>query len=266
MTTKNNHSMNRNYKEISMNVAEVLHFGSDLSLLKMRSDRELPPMRPGQFVNVLPPRRANVLLRRPISICMALDNELWLLVKNLGRGSKAICECEVGESLSILMPLGHGFTTDIAPDAGLLLVGGGVGIAPLLYLGKTLRQQNCHPEFLLGGRSAADIPLTEEFAKYGTVYTTTEDGSMGIKGLVTQHSAFAAHYDFIYSCGPMPMMKAVAREAVNRTIECEVSLENRMACGIGACLCCVEDTKDEGNVCTCVKGPVFNIKALKWQI
>ena len=128
-----------------------------------------------------------------------------------------------------------------------------------------LKQKGTNPEFLLGGRSATDLPLNEEFRKYGVLHVATEDGSAGEKGLITMHSAFNNNYDLIYCCGPLPMMKAVAKSAYERGIECEVSLENRMACGLGACLCCVEDTKNGGNVCTCVKGPVFNIKDLKWQ-
>ena len=257
--------MEKNYKDVEMMVAAVRHFSSGLSLLELTSESKLPLMLPGQFVNILPPKRANVLLRRTISICMADEKDLWILVKDLGRGSGAICECEVGERLNVLLPLGHGFTTNVRANQRLLLAGGGVGIAPLLYLGKYLKQKGTNPEFLLGGRSATDLPLNEEFRKYGVLHVATEDGSAGEKGLITMHSAFNNNYDLIYCCGPLPMMKAVAKSAYERGIECEVSLENRMACGLGACLCCVEDTKNEGNVCTCVKGPVFNIKDLKWQ-
>ncbi len=106
----------------------------------------------------------------------------------------------------------------------------------------------------------------ENFEKLGEVYTTTEDGSMGEKGYVTQHSVLHTdRFDMIYTCGPKPMMVSVAKYAKAHGIECEVSLENRMACGVGACLCCVENT-DEGHLCVCKEGPVFNIKKLLWQI
>ena len=105
-----------------------------------------------------------------------------------------------------------------------------------------------------------------KFEKLGEVYTTTEDGSMGEKGYVTQHSVLHTdRFDMIYTCGPKPMMVSVAKYAKAHGIECEVSLENRMACGVGACLCCVENT-DEGHLCVCKEGPVFNIKKLLWQI
>jgi dihydroorotate dehydrogenase electron transfer subunit len=140
-----------------------------------------------------------------------------------------------------------------------------VGVAPLLYLGATLKEQGTAPTFLLGGRSAKDVLLLDEFQKYGRVLVTTEDATMGEKGFVTNHSVLNESFSQIYTCGPTPMMKAVARYATEKGIECEASLENMMACGLGACLCCVEKTKD-GNVCVCKEGPVFNIKQLLWQI
>ena len=105
----------------------------------------------------------------------------------------------------------------------------------------------------------------QEYEKYATVYYTTEDGSYGEKGYPTQHTILTEQFDHIFCCGPEPMMKAVARYAYSKHIDCEVSLENTMACGIGACLCCVNDTK-EGHKCVCTDGPVFNINDLKWQI
>ena len=125
----------------------------------------------------------------------------------------------------------------------------------------------CSPCFLLGARSAKDLLQLSEFEKYGKVYVTTEDGSRGERGYVTSHTILSEEsFDMIYTCGPKPMMVAVAKYAKEHGIECEVSLENHMACGLGACLCCVEDIKDEGNVCVCKEGPVFNIKKLLWQI
>ena len=151
-------------------------------------------------------------------------------------------------------------------DTKVLLVGGGVGTAPMLYLGEALLKQGCKPTFLLGARSKNDLLQLEQFEALGDVYTTTEDGSMGEKGYVTMHSVLKAQkFDMIYTCGPKPMMMAVAKYAKAEGIECEVSLENTMACGVGACLCCVEKT-DEGHVCVCKEGPVFNIKKLLWQI
>ena len=143
-----------------------------------------------------------------------------------------------------------------------LLVGGGAGIAPLLHLAKVLKAKGVSCTILLGGRTASLIPVRDEFHPYGEVCLSTDDGSLGHKGLVVENPAFAASYDIIYTCGPTPMMKAVARSAAERGIRCEVSLENMMACGVGACLCCVTDT-DDGHRCVCKDGPVFDISTMK---
>lgn len=149
-------------------------------------------------------------------------------------------------------------------DDKFLLIGGGVGIAPLLYFGKLIKDFGAAPIFLLGARSQNDLLELNEFEKYGKVFVTTEDGSMGVKGYVTNHPILQAeHYTRISTCGPKPMMVAVAKYARTAGISCEVSLENLMACGLGACLCCVEKTT-EGNLCACTSGPVFNIDKLLW--
>ena len=129
---------------------------------------------------------------------------------------------------------------------------------------KELKKKGHVVTFLLGARTAADLLRMEAFQAYGEVYVTTEDASMGEKGFVTQHSLLQhQNFDFIYTCGPTPMMQAVARYAKEKGIPCEASLENTMACGLGACLCCVTDTQ-HGHKCVCSDGPVFNINELKW--
>ena len=163
----------------------------------------------------------------------------------------------------MLMPLGNGFTLSHTGER-VLLVGGGVGVAPLLCLGAALVANGSKPEFLLGARTAADQLQLPEFEALGKVYISTDDGSMGTPGTVVDNPVIEnENFDRIYCCGPMPMMKAVASVARRRGIDCEVSLENTMACGLGACLCCVEKTV-KGNVCVCTEGPVFNINQLTW--
>jgi len=162
--------------------------------------------------------------------------------------------------------LGNGFTLPADKTVRPLLVGGGVGVAPLLYLGMRLKEMGVTPTFLLGSRTENELMQITEFEKYGPVYITTENGAVGEQGYVTQHSVLAREqFGQVYTCGPKPMMVAVARWAKGAGVPCEVSLENKMACGVGACLCCVEDTK-EGNVCVCKEGPVFSIDKLSWQI
>lgn len=234
-------------------------------LLKLQpSDGEMPDMLPGQFVQVEVQHSKNTFLRRPISVNFvdAADNTLWLLVRSAGEGTATLVETPVGATINLVLPLGNGFTT--TAGGRRLLIGGGVGVAPLLYLGKKLCESGTEVTFLLGARSEADIALAYEFNKYGKLCISTEDGSEGEKGFVTMHSVMNERFDLIQCCGPMPMMKAVARKAKESGTPCEVSLENLMACGIGACLCCVEDTVDSGNVCVCKEGPVFNIDRLKW--
>lgn len=234
-------------------------------LLKLRpEDGIMPAMLPGQFVQVEVKHSKSTFLRRPISINFVdtADNTLWLLVRCAGEGTTALVESAVGDKINLVLPLGNGFNA--TPGGNRLLIGGGVGVAPLLYLGKQLRDSGTDVTFLLGARSDADLAMIEEFEKYGTVCISTEDGTRGEKGFVTMHTVMNKRFDLIQCCGPMPMMKAVARKAKETGTPCEVSLENLMACGIGACLCCVEDTIDSGNVCVCKEGPVFNINRLKW--
>lgn len=252
---------------LDMKVVANTALGSMYALLKLTpaDGTTLPQIEPGQFVQVEVSDSKMTYLRRPISVNYVdcEDNTLWLLVRKAGEGTRHLAAATVGNIINVILPLGKGF--GLIGDAAkrVLLVGGGVGVAPLLYLGKRLLDAGVKPEFLLGARSASDLLMLEEFEAIGKVYSSTEDGSAGEKGLVTTNSIFSADFDKIYCCGPMPMMKAVAALARQKGVECEVSLENKMACGLGACLCCVEPTV-KGNVCVCTDGPVFNIDSLLW--
>ena len=251
-------------KIIDFTVKENRHLNADTFLLVLHTP-ELPDIKAGQFVNVKVEDSPSTFLRRPISVhnVEADKGLLYLLIKIAGNGTAKLSEFKAGEKLNIILPLGNWFTQ---PTGGrCLLVGGGVGIAPLFHLAKELKDKNLEPVVLIGTRTSRDIVLKEEFEKHAKVYYTTEDGSYGEKGYPTQHSILQERFDHIFCCGPSPMMKAVAKYAYSNNIDCEVSLENMMACGIGACLCCVNDTQ-EGHKCVCTDGPVFNINDLKWQI
>ena len=254
-----------------MKVAANERLHDDYCLLKLTFAQTLPEMLPGQFVEVRVDNSPSTFLRRPISINY-IDkpkNELWLLIRLVGDGTRKLAEVRVDDTVNVLLPLGNGFTLPSEEEKGkrFLLVGGGVGTAPMLYLGACLKAAGFAPAFLLGARSEKDLLQIEEFKSYGDVYVTTEDGSAGEKGYVTGHSLLEnTRFDRIYTCGPKPMMMAVARYASAKGIDCEVSLENMMACGLGACLCCVEKLNDGHHVCVCTEGPVFNIKKLSWQI
>lgn len=251
---------------LDLSVVSVEHIHEKYVLIKLTHEQKLPVMLPGQFVEVRVDDSPTTFLRRPISINFVdeLRNELWLLVAAVGDGTRRMSLLKAGDHLNCVLPLGNSFTMPCDSSCKVLLVGGGVGVAPLLYFGMRLRQMGCEPTFLLGARSASDLLLLDEFNKYGRVCVTTEDGSVGEKGFVTNHSVLqTVCFDQISTCGPKPMMIAVARYAQKADIMCEVSLENKMACGLGACLCCVEKTT-AGNVCVCAEGPVLNVKKLLW--
>lgn len=247
---------------------EKLHNNYVLLKLTTCTGELLPEMLPGQFAEIRIDGSPTTFLRRPISINYVdlAVNEVWFLVQLVGDGTKKLATVVPGGIVNIVLPLGNTFTTPADNTKKVLLVGGGVGTAPMLYLGSELKQKGFEVTFLLGARSCNDLLQLDEFAKYGRVFATTEDGTYGESGYVTQHSVLSNdQFDMIYTCGPKPMMMAVASYARKNNIECEVSLENTMACGIGVCLCCVEKTT-QGHVCVCSEGPVFNINKLSWQI
>jgi dihydroorotate dehydrogenase electron transfer subunit len=239
----------------------------DHCILELQSAVPVCGLLPGQFAEVLVPDTSGVFLRRPLSIhdADAANNTFQFLVKVVGKGTQRLSEMQEGETLNVVYPLGKGFSL---PEKGnVLLVGGGCGIAPMLYLARKLNESGIKQTILLGARTKEDVLEADVFERLGTVLVTTDDGTMGEKGFITQHSVWAEadRFDRIFSCGPEIMMKAVAKLANEKGVDCEVSLEHMMACGIGVCLCCVTETL-RGNECVCTEGPVFNTKELKWQI
>ena len=253
---------------LDLTITHKVQLNEQNVLLKLTNIDQLPEILPGQFAEIRVDGSPTTFLRRPISINFVdyEKNELWLLIQIVGDGTRRMADMEVGQTLNAILPLGNTFTMPAEKNARIVLIGGGVGIAPLLMFGEKLHSMGYYCNFLLGARSKADLLQLDEFERYGKVYTTTEDGSYGEKGYVTHHSLLiGSNFDYIYTCGPTPMMKAVAYYAAANDIFCEVSLENMMGCGIGACLCCVSDTT-EGNLCVCTEGPIFNITKLKWQI
>lgn len=255
---------------IDLKVTHHERVGAGCVLLCARTEgRTLPTVAPGQFAQLRIDGASNVLLRRPISIHDVdyATNEISFLVQVVGAGTQWLATLQEGDVLNAVLPLGHGFTTDFAPGSHVLLIGGGVGVAPLLYLGKILKEKGVCPTFLLGARTASLFARLDAFRQAGEVLLTTEDGSLGERGFVTQHSVLMGgekrveHFAMIQTCGPRPMMMAVVRYAREHTIPCEISLENRMACGVGACLCCVEHTT-EGHKCVCTEGPVLDAKLI----
>lgn len=248
-------------------LVDNIQLNHDNFKLVLQAPTQLPQIFPGQFVNVEIKKATEIFLRRPFSVLDVNyeNNTFSLLVKILGRGSKVLTTYQSGDKISVIFPLGSSFTLPDKNDR-VLLVGGGSGVAPMLFLAKIcgLKPENVH--VILGARSQQDHIDISAYKAFGNYYFTTEDGSLGEKGFVTHHPVFSqelSSFDKVYTCGPDLMMKAVAKEAADKNIFCEVSLENMMACGFGVCLCCVEKTK-EGNKCVCTEGPVFNINKLTW--
>lgn len=256
-------------------VVENLSLTDRLFLLKLTPADGSPigDTRPGQFVEVRVDNEPKVFLRRPISIHRVLKakNEMWLLVQKAGNGTNRLATLKSGDLLNVVYPLGNGY---MLTGGRVLLVGGGVGIAPLFETGAVLKANGAQVTYLLGTRSARDLVELELYREVGEVLVTTEDGSTveGLdcqKGFVTNHSRLrSGAFDAIRVCGPGPMMKALAKTIADwpemqKPHYCEVSLENKMACGLGVCLCCVENTQS-GHRCVCSDGPVFDVKELKW--
>ncbi len=244
----------------------VIHrLNSDFFILGLTGNNYIPKLKPGQFVQARIEGSPETFLRRPLSI-HDVDyekNTIKILVQIAGKGTERLSNLKTGEILNLIYPLGKSFS--LPPEnAHVLLIGGGCGVAPLLFLGKYLKSNGYNPEILLGYRNSDRIIEYDEYCKIGPVHLTTEDGSKGEKGFVTNHPVLNEHrFDHICCCGPESMMKAVGGYCLKNDIACEVSLENLMACGFGVCLCCVVNTVN-GNLCTCTDGPVFNIKELKW--
>ena len=218
-------------------------------VFRMRLAGDLPgDIRPGQFVNL---RLEGLFLRRPISVCDREGDTLTLIYKAVGRGTERMSRLPAGETLDVLVGLGNGYNLSRAGDAPLL-VGGGVGVPPLFWLARELRAAGKKVSVVLGFNSAEDMFYEEEFTALGCeVAVTTVDGSWGRKGFVTD--ALPPEYSYFYSCGPLPMLRALDRAA--RT-EGEFSLEERMGCGFGACMGCTCQT-ESGPKRICREGPVF---------
>lgn len=235
-------------------------------IIELEAEDKLPEILPGNFAEIEIANSPKVFLRRPFSVYDVnyQNNTISFFVKVIGEGTRLLGEKRKGEKLNMIYPLGNRFST---PSSGrILVVAGGSGVAPFILYGKELKKKQAEITFLFGARSADEILLTDHFNSLGKVLVATEDGSLGEKGLVTEHSIFRTTdlpFDFIVTCGPDPMMKAIARIAREKNIPCEVSLENTMACGFGACLCCIVPTH-RGNLCVCTEGPVFNVNELKW--
>ncbi len=215
--------------------------------------------KPGQFIDVYV-NDDSKLLPRPISICEVKDNSLRIVYRVVGGGTKIMSTYEEGDEIQIIGPLGNGFDMR---DGKAILVGGGIGIPPMVELAKNLSEKIGKENVISVMGYRDELFLVDELEQFSTVVIATEDGSTGTKGTVIDAlDENGVDGDVLYACGPIPMLKALKDWA--KDIECQISLEERMACGIGACLACVCKTKEKdehSNVCNkriCKDGPVFD--------
>jgi dihydroorotate dehydrogenase electron transfer subunit len=252
-------------EKIAERIFRIKVQGEQVSLMKQ----------PGQFVHVKCGTGIDPLLRRPISICDVdiTANELTMIYRAEGHGTQVLSRYVPGQPLDVLGPLGEGFPVEgRRKGEHALLIGGGIGVPPLYYLGKELQKRGVNITFVLGFGTASQVFLKEELSEVGMVHVATIDGTYGIKGLVTDvlteaYGLSAGAWDVLYSCGPLPMLRALQDRYQAAGKEGYISLEQRMGCGIGACLACVCPVQEEGagkkyrKICS--DGPVFPFGEVK---
>lgn len=218
--------------------------------------------RPGQFVQVLVPGKT---LRRPISVCDVQEDTIRLVFEVRGEGTAIMSRTRVGEFINIIAPLGRGFVLD--PAQKTIFIGGGIGVPPMLY---SARQCGKNAVVINGFRNKDAVILSEDFERAGCrLIVATDDGSFGVHGFVTDPlKELMDEAEMICACGPTPMLRNIARMAAEHQVPCQVSLEQRMACGVGACLgCAVAVRTADGGTCyrhVCKDGPVFNSEEVAW--
>ena len=229
---------------------------------------------PGQFVMLRPTTNIDPYLGRPLAIAEVdvAKGSIGLIYRLVGKGTRQLQTLTVGTEIPVVGPLGNGFELDLARKKAVIIAGG-VGISPMLYLAKTLKEKGCALDFILGAKSADDILGSEQLSRMGvSPAIATEDGSLGYAGFPTAILAQSIEKEkpsVVYCCGPWPMMAAVSRMAQANGVPCQVSLETRMGCGIGVCVGCVCQVQNNlgemRNAKVCNEGPVFSGEEVIWH-
>jgi dihydroorotate dehydrogenase electron transfer subunit len=248
-------------KYLRTRISEVLYPAPDHALLRFTADDPIPGI-PGEFVMIRGDWGVHPVLPRAFSLVESGEVGS-VLVKAIGPGSDLLAGMEEGDELTVFGPLGNGYKVD--PDKTPVLVAGGVGVAPLLFLAQELAAAGRKPIFLYGARTENDLPLSDEIAAVAELIVTTENGSVGEKGLITQplKRVLAEHPDsHVYTCGPDGMLAAVAKVSAAATVPCQVALEAPMACGMGTCKGCAVMGTDGTYKYVCYEGPVFQAEEI----
>lgn len=229
---------------------------------RLRNPELAAVTKPGQFVHVLVPGKT---LRRPISVCDVDGDDIRIVFEIRGEGTKILSECKVSDKINIIAPLGKGF--EIPKDKKIIFIGGGIGVPPMLYCAAAAGNNAI---VINGFRDKSAVILTEDFKNTSCrLIETTDNGSYGIHGFVTAPlEEVIDEADMVCACGPVPMLRNIAKIAKSHNKKCYVSLEQRMACGVGACLGCAVGIKREDGSMTykhvCKDGPVFNAEEVVW--
>ena len=246
------------------------HFaGTLLFEMVLAAPRCAQMVQPGQFVHLALPEQSQHILRRPLSVYQAnaKTGTITLLYQTVGQGTQLLSELPAGTQLSLLGPLGRGWQSQEAEKC--LLIAGGVGAAPLYLLAQELCSNDAQVDLIIGAATANLLVCEASFSSLlGSqhIHITTDDGSRGFKGFTTELAAKILSertYDYLAACGPEPMLKSIANIALGSKLRLELSLERRMACGVGACLSCVVDTTT-GKKRSCLDGPVFDAEEVCW--
>jgi len=257
-------------------IQDIKPITADIYLLRFSSAAMAAQAQPGQFVMVRPTRFSEPLLPRPFSIHRVQGDQVELLFKTVGQGTRQLAALKKGDVLEVRGPLGRGFNLNW--DQKPILVAGGMGAAPLLFLAETWsrsqkKKQKRSFKLFIGARNKGEILRLKEFDQAGAeIFVATEDGSSGRKGLVTRLLARTIRRPIpdqsLFVCGPNPMLKAVRDWAVQKGVPCQLSLETHMACGLGACLGCVVARKKGAEIAyvnVCQEGPVFEAQEVFWD-
>jgi len=237
-------------ENIETTITTITRFNEDYYLLSVKNLWQ-EKILPGQFAEITV---KEVFLRKPFSVFDVTDKEVSFLIKIAGKGSRSLSSYLSGDKIYILMPLGNSFSLQNSKNP--LLIGGGCGIAPMHFLSKHFSQKGIRPTLLWGEKTKSNIaqPVSEKIETFCDTTYYTEDGSFGLKGLVTSHLKEMTDYDLVFACGPNPMLKAIHQTS---ELPSEFSLEAYMACGIGACMGCVIHLKDKTMKRVCKDGPIF---------